>query len=169
MLSLSLSALLHGGPRRWINCELGGMVSNVRVAVLESIWRQMWIGRMAISWCSGCAGVVLKAPIIHLTASSWTTCRVFESCFCCLNHIGEPYVRTGRHIALYASCQLPWSSPFTKLPSSFIDLRVRSTLVAIILMCLSHVSLLSMKRPSLLKPDLKPSFRKQQFLMNPTH
>src|ERR1700679_2427453 len=102
---------------------------------------------MAISWCSGSAGVVLKAPIIHLTASSWTACRIFESCFCSLNHIGEPYVKTGRHIALYASRQLPWSSPFTELPRSFIDLRVPRALVAIILTCLCHVSLWSMKRP----------------------
>jgi hypothetical protein len=147
MLSLSSSVSHQGGPRRWINCELCGMVSKESAAVLESIWRRMWIGRMAINWCSGSVGVVWKAPIIHLTASSCTACRVFESCFCCLNHIGEPYVRTGRHITLYASLQLPWSSPFMELPSSFMDLSVPHALVAMILTCLFHMSLWSMKRP----------------------
>jgi len=65
------------------------MVSNVSAAVLESIWRWMCIGKMAMSWWRGSAGVVQKAPSIHLIASSWTDWRIFASCFCCLNHIGE--------------------------------------------------------------------------------
>ena len=58
------------------------------------------MGRMTISWWSGSAGVVRKAPIIHLTASSCTVWSIFESCFFFLNQIGDPYVRTGRHVAL---------------------------------------------------------------------
>jgi hypothetical protein len=85
MPSPSPSALHHGGPRCWINCKLCGRVSRVRAAVLESIWRRMYMGRIAISWCSSSAGIVRKAPIIHLTASSWTTCRILDNCFCCLN------------------------------------------------------------------------------------
>lgn len=109
----------------------------------------MWIGRMAISWCRGSAGVVLKAPIIHLTTLSWTPYRIFNSCFCCLNQIGELYVKTERQIALsqYVRCQLPWLSPFTELLSSFMDLRVPHALVAIILTYLCQLSLWLMNRP----------------------
>ena len=101
----------------------------------------MCMGRMAQSWWRGLAGVVQKAPMIHLTTVSWTCWRVMEKAFWPLYQMRELYVRTGRQMVLYARCQLPWSRPHTEFPSSWRAFRVPQVCIAIMLMCRCQLNL----------------------------
>src|SRR5712675_1746218 len=83
------------------------------------------MGRMESSSCSVSLGVVLKALLMIFTASFCTvwSFRTRVRCFP-VYHTWQPYVRTGRHIVLYASLHCAKSMPRVELPKSFSILRV---------------------------------------------
>jgi hypothetical protein len=101
------------------------------------------MGRMAISWCNSSQGVLQKAPVMTTTAAFWTACKVLMCFYWFWNQMGELYVSTGMHMALYASLQLPWSRPLTEFPSNCRALRVLLVLAVTTEMCLSQDSLWS--------------------------
>src|SRR5712675_1868080 len=99
-------------------------------------------GRMESSSCSGSLSVVLKALLMIFTAS-FCTVWSFHSRVCCfpVYHTWQPYVRTGRHITLYASLHCVKSTPCVELPKSFSILRAARALLHRISTCLVQFNL----------------------------
>jgi hypothetical protein len=114
--------------------------------VSVSRWRSM--GRIVSSWCSSSQGVVRNVPNMILTALFWTICSFFTNITCFpLYHNWQPYVSTGRQMALYANFHLACLSPLIKFPSSCSTLRDAQAQLHMIFMWCDQLRCASKKKP----------------------